>query len=149
MDIYTSNNKVMLFFTHSLLHPGCPNNTRTYTSMQSLCSPLSPSRASHRPPPPAFSFSSQTNRTASRVSQRPLFVPAKSPFHAGDTRFATTARFSCTRTHDRQERIHSSQPHRCRHVADRSFSKRTHINRPAVRQNYCKHQTFFLPQPCQ
>jgi hypothetical protein len=52
---------------------------------------------------PAFTFDPQTNRTASRLSQQPLFVPSNSPVHAADTRFATTARFPCTKTHDRQE----------------------------------------------
>jgi hypothetical protein len=125
MDIYTSNDNVVL-------HPltTAPWLSKQYTHIHlhaiTLLATLALARLASTTSP-AFPFSSQTNRTASRVSQRPLFAPTKSPFHAGDTRFVTTARFSCTRTHDRQERIHSSQPHRCRHVADRSFSKRTHI----------------------
>jgi len=54
MIIYTSNTVTSLF-THSLLHTTLVVQTiHVHPSMQSLCSPLSPSRASHRPPPQPF-----------------------------------------------------------------------------------------------
>jgi hypothetical protein len=70
---------------------------------------------------PAFNFDCYTNRGVSRLSHPPLFVPAnlriRSGHRAGDTRFAATARFCCTSTHDRQKHP-LREPHRCRHVAD-------------------------------
>lgn len=101
MDIYTSNDNVVL-------HPltTAPWLSKQYTHIHlhaiTLLATLALARLASTTSP-AFSFDSQTNRTASRLSQQPLFVPANSRIRAGDTRFATTARFPCTKTHGRQE----------------------------------------------
>jgi len=93
---------------------------------------LDSTRPSRSPGPPPQPFTSTTTRIGGAPAC--LICPysslpnlrIRSGHRAGDKRFAATARFCCTPTHDRQK-LPWSEPHRYRHVAERlKLYEKTH-----------------------
>lgn len=122
MNVYASKQPSAYIFLHLLLHTGCLNDTHAITLLARHLSPFARLASTTSP---AFTFSPQTYRTASRVSQQPLFVPFKlsNPLAMPPaTRHLLPLRAFHARRPMTGRRIHSREPHRCRHVADRSFS---------------------------